>query len=125
MVICGWTPLSLPLRKSFKTSSGTTPCVATLCLPDITACDQISQAFCICILQAKNTGGGNGLGNLLLHHSCVYVMQYRNERGHLTCQVKMPYARPVEHLHLFVYMVYMACRPATNIWQLTLPWMSQ
>ena len=26
-------------RKSFKTSSGTTPCVSTLCLPDITTCD--------------------------------------------------------------------------------------
>jgi len=42
-------------RKSFRTSSGTTPCVSTLCLPDITACGQISQAFlpCICILQVN------------------------------------------------------------------------
>ena len=42
-------------RKNFKTSSGTAPCVFTLCLPDITACDQISQAFLlrICILQAN------------------------------------------------------------------------
>jgi len=35
--------------------SGTAPCLSTLCLPDVTACDQISQAFlpCICILQAN------------------------------------------------------------------------
>ena len=35
--------------------SGTAPCLSTLCLPDVTACDQVSQAFplCICILQAN------------------------------------------------------------------------
>jgi len=34
--------------------SGTVPGVSTLCLPDVTTHDQISQAFplCICILQA-------------------------------------------------------------------------
>ena len=56
-----------------------------------------------------------------MHHSCVYIMQYHNKRGHLTCQVKMPYTRPVEHIHSFVYMVYMACRQATNIIPNTLP----
>jgi len=32
---------------------GTAPCVSTICLPDVIARDQISQAFplCICILQ--------------------------------------------------------------------------
>ena len=34
-----------------------------MCQPDVTTCDQIFQAFplCICTLQATN-GGGNGLG---------------------------------------------------------------
>jgi len=32
---------------------GTVPCVSTLCLPDVTTCDQVSQAFLprTCILQ--------------------------------------------------------------------------
>jgi len=44
--------------------SGITPHVSTLCPP---TCDQISQAFplCICILQAIKCGGGNGLGTRL------------------------------------------------------------
>jgi len=48
-----WSPaLRLILLQAL--SSGTTPGVSTLCLPDVTACDQISQAFPlrICILQA-------------------------------------------------------------------------
>jgi len=39
---------------------GHRPRASTLCLPDVTAHNHISQAFpfCICILQAINTGGG-------------------------------------------------------------------
>ena len=40
--------------------SGTVPCVSTLCLPDITIHNQISQAFTLLICISK-TGGGNSL----------------------------------------------------------------
>ena len=41
---------------------GHRPHVSTLCLPNIIACDQISQAFRRCISILQNTGGENGLG---------------------------------------------------------------
>jgi len=44
--------------------SDTAPRVSTICLPDVTARDQISQAFPSVFAYCKqsNTGGGNGLG---------------------------------------------------------------
>ena len=44
---------------------GTAPCVSTLCLPDVTAHDQISQAFPL-QTSIPITGGGNGLGTRLV-----------------------------------------------------------
>ena len=53
------------------------PRVSTLCLPDITAYDQISQAFplCVCILQ--NIEGGNALGMKLCTDSFSGLSDYK------------------------------------------------
>ena len=50
--------------------SGTTPCVSTLCLPDVTACGEFSQTspLCICILQAIKISCGNKSNHSL--HVC-------------------------------------------------------
>jgi len=74
-------------------SSGTTPRVSTFCLPDVTTCDQISQAFPlrICMYcKRSNTGGGNGLGMRLFLCVPTYHMHY----NYITYIVAMrPYFR--------------------------------
>ena len=59
--------------------------MSTICLPDVIAHDQISQAFSLIVAYCKqsNTGGGNGLGTRLisidsqakLMHDQVMTMQ--------------------------------------------------
>ena len=46
---CSWPPaLEMTLQELSDSSSGTTLHVSALCLPHVTACDQISQAFPLC-----------------------------------------------------------------------------
>jgi len=42
-------------------SSGTVSCVSTLCLPDVTTCDQLTQAFPLHTCIPGSAGGGNNL----------------------------------------------------------------
>ena len=54
-------------------------CVSTICLPDVIAHDQISQAFPlhIYILRAIKTAGGKGLGGgqfITMFTDCVQVL---------------------------------------------------
>jgi len=55
------------------------PHVSTVCLYDITTCDQTSQTFpiCICILQLIKTGGRKGLETRLLPTKSAWLL--RNE----------------------------------------------
>jgi len=59
-------PLDGHYKKRHEDSfSGTSPHVSTTCLPNVNACDQISQAFPIGIYIMQAIGGGNGLGKKL------------------------------------------------------------
>ena len=61
-------PLDRQYKKGHRESSlGTALRVSTMCLPDGTACDRISQASPVVFAYCKRstTGGGNGLGTRL------------------------------------------------------------